>query len=181
MGGAGAVAYYSVAKRLANAILLITDPVSQSVYPQFTGLIAENKLTEMKTMLLRVSRFILPSAIAFLIVNFFINEWLITSLFGNEYLEAANPYLVLICNSFLMVVFFWRRALIQSLGLVKIRFFVKLVALVCGASIAYVLIPSMGATGLAIGLLASTGIIVLCFSLASYRELERLRNTHINP
>ena len=50
-GTHAAVGFYTVSKKLAYAILTITDPLVTSIYPQLAHLVAQNKWKELKTMM----------------------------------------------------------------------------------------------------------------------------------
>ena len=97
---------------------------------------------------------------------------IIDFLFGKEFIAGAEPFIILLICALQGSIFFWALPLIQSMGLIKKRFLVYLSAIILGGTIGILLIPSMQATGAAIGLLAANVFITLRFIQASYVEMK---------
>ena len=174
LAGASEVAFYTVARRLADVLLRVVDPIATSIYPQLSTLVSEKKYSEVKTMLLKISSIITIPAFIFLVVMYFSNQWLIVTFFGADYSKASMPFLVLSINTVLNAVFFWNRSLIQSLGMVKYRFFIYLFgAVICGP-LAYLLIPSLGSFGLAIAMLSCTSIIICAIVYLTNKRINKM-------
>jgi|CXWJ01.1.fsa_nt_gi O-antigen/teichoic acid export membrane protein len=168
------IGFYSIAKKLAFSILAVTDPLMNAIYPQLSKLVAEKKYAETKLMLRKISGlFLIPGTIAITII-FFLRKWIIVTVFGNEYLKAAEPFFFLMLTALLLAIFFWSLSMIQSLGLIKLRFVVYLLAIIFGGGASWLLIPYWGATGSAIGLLTSHSIITACFVGKSWQKLNQL-------
>lgn len=168
------IGFYSIAKKLAFSILAVTDPLMNAIYPQLSKLVAEKKYAETKLMLRKISGlFLIPGTIAITII-FFLRKWIIVTVFGNEYLKAAEPFFFLMLTALLLAIFFWSLSMIQSLGLIKLRFVVYLLAIIFGGGVSWLLIPYWGATGSAIGLLTSHSIITACFVGKSWQKLNQL-------
>lgn len=171
------IGFYSIAKKLAFSILAVTDPLMNAIYPQLSKLVAEKKYTETKLMLRKISGlFLIPGTVAITFI-FFLRKWIIVTVFGNEYLKAAEPFFFLMLTALLLAIFFWSLSMIQSLGLIKLRFIVYLLAIVFGGGASYFLIPYWGATGAAIGLLTSHSIITASFVGKSWQKLNQLEST----
>lgn len=168
------IGFYSIAKKLAFSILAVTDPLMNAIYPQLSKLVAEKKYAETKLMLRKISGlFLIPGTIAITII-FFLRNWIIVTVFGTEYLKAAEPFFFLMLTALLLAIFFWSLSMIQSLGLIKLRFVVYLLAIIFGGGASWLLIPYWGATGSAIGLLTSHSIITACFVGKSWQKLNQL-------
>jgi O-antigen/teichoic acid export membrane protein len=168
------IGFYSIAKKLAFSILAVTDPLMNAIYPQLSKLVAEKKYAETKLMLRKISGlFLIPGTIAITII-FFLRKWIIVTVFGNEYLKAAEPFFFLMLTALLLAIFFWSLSMIQSLGLIKLRFVVYLLAIIFGGGASWLLIPYWGAIGSAIGLLTSHSIITACFVGKSWQKLNQL-------
>ena len=155
MAGPIAVGYYSVAKKLAFSILTLTDPLATSIYPQLAKLVSEERNAEIKTMLSRITKTTLVPGIAFLACVYLMQDWIITFLYGDQYIQAAAPFFYLSIHAVLGAVVFWLVYLLLSLNLVVVRFWITFTSGVIIFATGYLLIPQYGATGLAISLLIS--------------------------
>ena len=172
ISGTAQVGFYSVAKKLAYSLLTITDPLVTSIFPQLSVLIAKKQYAETKKMLFKITRItLIPSAI-FLLLSFFLKDWIIIKLYGKEFIYAAKPFFYLLMGAIQGSVFFWVLPLMQSLGLTTLRFKVYLGAITIGAIISYFLIPSYNATGVAIGLLAANVYITSQFIYAGNKKIR---------
>jgi O-antigen/teichoic acid export membrane protein len=101
------------------------------------------------------------ATIFFLVLG--MNEWIMTSIYGEEFLPASTALVILVAASGVSAVFFWSTSLIFSLGRVDVRLKAYLLALVLGGSVAWFLIPAYGATGLAIAMLLAVTIMQSIF------------------
>jgi O-antigen/teichoic acid export membrane protein len=169
------IAYYSIAKKLAFSILIVTDPMMSVIYPQLSKLIAEKKYNETIVMLKRITKLIFYPALILLGIIYLLREKIIVVVFGAEYAPAALPFLYLIVVVMLIAVFFWNLSLMQSLGVARHQLAVYVGAFITGAVALYLLIPLYGATGAAMGLLAAYIVITLGFISVSFTELKRLK------
>jgi O-antigen/teichoic acid export membrane protein len=151
--------YYAIAKKLAFAVLRLTDPMTHSIYPQLATLVAERSYASIKTMLKKISSMLaLVTAVIFFLV-LVMNEWIMTFIYGEEFLPASTALVILVAASGVSAALFWSTSLIFSLGRVDVRLKAYLLALVVGGSVAWLLIPLYGATGLAIAMLLAVIIM----------------------
>lgn len=164
------VGYYSIAKKLAFAILRLTDPMATSSFPQLATLVAQRNLAGIKLMLTRMSTIIACMAAGMLAVALVAGGRLTTLVYGEEYRPASTAFSILVAAAGVGAVLFWSTSLIMSLGRVDARLKAYLAALVVGASTAWFLIPQYGATGLAIAMLAA--IVVMQGILVFVCRLE---------
>ena len=118
--------------------------------------------------------FLIPSLIG-LAVIFVLKKWIIQLLFGAEYLPAASPFFYLMMVALMSSVFFWGLSMIQSLGMIKLRFVAYIIAILTGGTAAYFLIPVYGATGAALGALIANIVINGSFVFMSYKKLAHLK------
>jgi O-antigen/teichoic acid export membrane protein len=163
LAGPAEAGYYAIAKKLAFAVLRLTDPMTHSIYPQLATLVAQHSYANIKIMLKKVSTIFLLviATIFFLVLG--MNEWIMTSIYGEEFLPASTALVILVAASGVSAVFFWSTSLIFSLGRVDVRLKAYLLALVLGGSVAWFLIPAYGATGLAIAMLLAVTIMQSIF------------------
>jgi PST family polysaccharide transporter len=165
------VAFYSVAKKVSYSILLLTDPITNSIYPQLSLLVSAKKYNDIKTMLKKITKVILYPSVGFLILMYFFNEELIQLIYGSEYYGAGLAFFILLVSSVLSAVFFWALSLVLSLGLFRFRLFSSILSLVAGFTLAYYLTPKYGAVGVAAGLLLAKLITLLLSIIVTTREL----------
>ena len=172
LAGPVQVAFYSIAKKISYSILTVTDPFMQSIFPQFSKLLAGKKFMETKRMLGKITMVAALPSVVFIFVTFFLKEWLFTTIFGKEFLESVYPFIYLLLSAVFSSVTFWALPLIVSLGLVRLRIQVYMLAIVVGAVIAYISIPQMKASGMALALLGMNVIINTLFIYFGYRKMK---------
>ncbi len=166
-------AFYAVGKKLAWTILTITDPFSNSVYPQFCKLYAENQSKDIMKMVIKLTSLAAIPAVVFLLVSVFLNEWIITLFFGDQYLGAATTFSLLTGASLLYAMFFWIQPLLQALDLVSSRLYVSLMGLAIGIVSAYLLIPRYGSDGMAITMVLINVIMPGFFITFAFKKLRK--------
>lgn len=176
MLGPAPVAFYNIAKKLAYMILIFIDPLTNTIFPQLSMLISDKKFNEVKKMIVRITKILLVPSIVFVIVVYLFREYIILLTYGKEYLEAGKPFLFLTINAVIGAVLFWNLPLLLSLGMAKFRFYINVVSLVLGGVVAYLLIPSYGTSGAAIGLLVANTFVVSVFS---YVSISKINNPNI--
>jgi len=177
LAGSAQVAFYAVAKKLGYAVLVLTDPLMNSVFPQFSKLLAARKFTEIKTMLRKITTAAVVPALAFLVFAYFLNEWVVTLIFGKEYTAAGPPFFWHLVGAVFSTLVFWTLPLVQSLGLIGLRLKIYTLAIVLGTAVALWLIPQMEAAGMAIALLTATLTIGSSFAFFSLKEIGKREAT----
>lgn len=173
LAGSAQVAFYAVAKKLGYAMLVLTDPLMNSVFPQFSKLLAAGKFREIKTMLRKITTVALVPAIAFLLLAYFISEQVVTLVFGKQYAAAGPPFFWHLAGAVFSTLVFWTLPLVQSLGLIGLRLKIYTLAIVLGTAVAWVLIPDMQAAGMAIALFTATLTIGTSFAFFSLKEIGK--------
>lgn len=171
--GPAPVGFYNIAKKLAQSILIIIDPLTQTLFPQLSRLIGEKKYSEIGVMIKKVTRITLIPSLLVVCSLIFFREQIILFTYGQEYIEAAKPFIYLSINAVLGAILFWNLPLILSMGLVKFRLQVNGIVLIIGAIVAYLLTPTLGAVGISIGLLLANGLAILVFSGVTYSKLQK--------
>jgi len=169
--------YYAVGKKLAWAILTLFDPLTNSIYPQLCKLIAEKQIGGISKMLIKMTGIAAIPTFLFIIVAYFFSELIITTVFGKDYLEAANTFALLTVASMLYSVFFWMQPLLQALNMTGIRLRVSLVGMAAGIISAYLLIPVYGSEGMAMTMIIMNVIMPAIFL---YFVIQKLKLEMIN-
>ncbi|MBK9637302.1 MAG: oligosaccharide flippase family protein [Bacteroidetes bacterium] len=172
MGSTTAVGIYATAKKLAYSVLTLTDPLASSIFPQLSHLIASKDHHKIKVMVKKITGIMLLPSLVVFITCFFLKATIIDFLFGKAFIEAAEPFMILLICALQGSIFFWALPLIQSMGLIKKRFLVYLSAIIIGGITSILLIPSLNESGAAIGLLAANLFITFRFLQAGYYELN---------
>lgn len=170
------VAYYAVAKKLAYAVLTLTDPLTSSIYPQLSKLIAERKFPEVKLMLRKISTFAAAPALLLLAVMFFVNSFLVTTFYGQEFRPASDSFMYFFTAALLGAVTFWTLPLVQSLGLVRMRVYAYLVTIVVGVLVSLTLIPRFQAEGMAIALMFTNILNATIFIYFTFRTIRKMES-----
>lgn len=163
---------YSTAKKLAYAVLTLTDPLASSIFPQFSHLIAGKDTAKINVMIKKITLWMLLPCLLIFFVCLLFDEEIITLLFGATYTEARTAFIILLVCSLQGVLSFWALPLIQSLGLIRKRFLVYITAIVIGGITAWLCIPLWGAAGAAIGLLSANLYISVKFVSAGVTRLH---------
>ncbi len=169
------VAFYNIAKKLAYMILIFIDPITSTIFPQLSILIADKKFDEILKMVIKITKLLLIPSIAFVAIVYFLRDYIIQLTYGEEYLEAGKPFLFLTINAVVGAILFWNLPLLLSLGMAKFRFFINVGSLVIGGLVAYLLIPTYNTNGAAIGLLVANGFVVGIFSYVSIMKIKNFK------
>lgn len=157
------VALYAVARKLTYYILILTDPLVTSVYPQFCKLREENKNTEVLQMIKRLTLMTLFPGVIFVMVVMITGPWLVTQLFGEEFTDAGNSFQILAIPALLQAMFFWMQPIFQAFDMMNQRLIVFSVGIFTGLASAWLLVPSMGSEGMAYAVLISQIVMYTLF------------------
>jgi O-antigen/teichoic acid export membrane protein len=174
------VAFYNIAKKLAYMILIFIDPLTNTIFPQLSLLIADQKYDEVKKMIYRITKLLVIPSIVFVAIVYFFRDYIIILTYGKEYLEAAKPFLFLTINAVVGAILFWNLPLLLSLGMAKFRFYVNVVSLVLGGLVAYLLIPTYSTNGAAIGLLVANSFVIGVFCYVSITKINSATHKKVN-
>ena len=173
LSGPAQVGFYSVAKKLAYSILTLSDPLVQSIYPQLSKLLAEKKFVEMKQMLIKVTTLALIPGLVFIGFSYFLSDWIITTVYGIEYLPATKAFFFFVIGAVLGGATFWTLPLVQSLGIVKVRIIIYIATIFIGSALAYLLIPSMQNAGMSLALLITNIFNMVIFIAITAKRVNR--------
>lgn len=159
------VALYAVARKLAYYILILTDPLVTSVYPQFCKLREENKTGEVLHMIKRLTLMALVPGVLFVFAVMIAGPWLVTQLFGDEFTDAGSSFQILAIPALLQALFFWMQPIFQAFDMMNQRLIVFTAGILTGLPAAWLMVPSMGSEGMAYAVLGSQIIMYSIFLL----------------
>jgi len=171
-GSASAVGIYAIAKKLANSIALVADPLLVSVYPQVAGLVTDGSWNELKTMLRRTTNGLLLLAVPLWIGVALTGRRLISALYGVEYVEAFGPLLILSASLFLAYCVFWAVPLLLSLGQPTARLRIDILGALLWLAVLVALVPGLEAVGSAIAYGCSVLLIHILYVWKGSRILK---------
>ena len=152
--------------------MIVVDPLTSSIFSQLSILISKKKFAEVIQMIKKVTKLLVIPATLFVSLSILLREKVIIFAYGIEYIEASDPFVVLVINAIVSAVLFWNRPLLESINLVKFRFYLNAISLVIGAVVAYITIPIVGSIGVAFGLLIANGLASIVSSLVAYNKTK---------
>jgi O-antigen/teichoic acid export membrane protein len=171
--GPTTVSIYRVAVQLGSAPLNVSDPLLVAYYPSFVRLHTVGRFREVLSLGRRTTVILATVAVPVGALLAYKSELVIDLTVGAKYHKAALPFVVLLLSVIPVVVFFWTRAAILTLGRADIV--LRIVAIAAGVQLAllFVLVPLLGATGGALSL-ATMNVMVVALQLAYlYRGRSR--------
>ncbi|MFN8165972.1 MAG: oligosaccharide flippase family protein [Bacteroidia bacterium] len=172
LSNASQVGFYSVAKKLAYSILTLTDPLVQSIYPQLSRLVAERKYGEVRQMLVKITTLAMIPGLVFLLITFFLNHWIIVTVYGPEYEPASAAFYYFLIGAVLSSATFWTLPLVQSLGIVRVRIKVYVLTILLGSLLAWWLVPTMQNAGMSLALLITNILNMVIFIYVADNRLR---------
>lgn len=179
LSNAAEVGFYLVSKKLAYSIFTLTDPLVQSIYPQLSKLLAEKKFIEVRKMLYKITAIGFIPGLLFFIGAYFLDEWIIGTLYGKAYLASASSFLFFVISAVFGAAMFWALPLVQSLGMVKIRLQAYVVTIVLGTVLAFWLVPLYQSAGMALALFVTKMLNLFIFLLAAHRRLREIEKNAV--
>ncbi|MCC6383562.1 MAG: oligosaccharide flippase family protein [Bacteroidia bacterium] len=168
-----AVAYYNLAKRMANMFMVIADPFAQGIYPQISMLLAQKRFRELKVMLVKVSRSAAIPLVILLPVLTLSYKSIILIFYGQQYVTESLTFLIFYIASTMATVFFWNHSFMLGIGYIRFRLLTYIIAIIIGVGIAVPLIPYLGEKGMALGSATLRIIVFASFSIVSFKYLNR--------
>jgi lipopolysaccharide exporter len=171
--GPTTVSIYRVAVQLGSAPLNVSDPLLVAYYPAFVRLHTVGRFREVLSLGRRTTVILAALAVPVGSLLAYKSELVIDLTVGAKYHEAALPFVVLLLSVIPVVVFFWTRAGILTLGRADIVLRIVAIAAAVQLALLFVLVPLLGATGGALSL-ATMNVLVVALQLAYlYRGRSR--------
>lgn len=170
------VGLYNVAKKLAYAVLTLTDPLVQSIFPQFSRLLAEKKFLETRKMVIRISTLAIIPAAIFMILAISLSQTIIGLVYGAEYLNASASFSFFIVGATTASVSFWMLPLVLSLGLIKERLVIYFLTILSGIGLSLIFVPLFQAAGMSMVLLIINMLNLILFGILVNNKMKRASN-----
>ncbi|OGO69053.1 MAG: hypothetical protein A2Z37_09760 [Chloroflexi bacterium RBG_19FT_COMBO_62_14] len=166
------VGYYKVARAIINMLLIPVQPLISTTYREVAREIAARQWLNVRYLLRSGSLISGVYSVATALILAFFGRYIV-GLYGQEFLPAAYYSLAILLLGVTVVnTLYWNRIILLPLGLPEYPTKVTLVAALVKIALVLVLVPSLGAQGMAISLSAfflGTG------SVLAWKTLQRLR------
>lgn len=166
----GAVATYEIAWRFSGIALILTNAVSSVLYPRLSEMVEKGDYEGVRTFGTRAYFYTVVPILALIAGGFLLGEQLLGILYGEAYLNAYVPLIVLLAARLFYTI--RRVAVITLYGLLLDRQVarISLVAVLMNVLLNIYLIPLIGIVGAAIGSLSSFVILALATAYLVDRE-----------
>ncbi|MCD6100326.1 MAG: flippase [Candidatus Marinimicrobia bacterium] len=140
------VGWYKVAKNFVTIFLRITDPVCYALYPQLSGLWVANKKTEIRNLVLKVSKTMAVLVGLIILFTLLFAPSAIKMAVGQDYLNSATALRVLVCMM-AWAVLIWAGSLLLAAGRPELAFRAMCISILVTVAAQLILIPRWGYIG----------------------------------
>jgi len=151
--GSELVGIYKITKETSKSVIKLSSPVYQSIYPEFSKLIAEEEFMSAKKMAIQISKYAGLMGLVFYGLFYIFGKQLIILIFGFEMVEAYSVSLVYICVVLLSLISLPMPSLMHAMGLAKHAFYNQLIASTLYCGILYVLVIKYSIYGAAVSMI----------------------------
>ena len=151
--GAELVSVYKITKESSKIILKVSSPVYQSVYPEFTKLIAENKFKLAKSMALKISIFAGMIGLFFYVLFYLFGEMFISITFGDEMIQAYSVSMIYLFVVVFILVSTPLPSLMHAMNLAKQAFYNQFISSIIYILTLYYLVSEFSIYGAAYSML----------------------------
>lgn len=166
------VGIFGVGKRLGSAILSITDPLMNAVFPQVARMISDKQYTKLFAMLKQITTTVIILVGIVLVPLYFFRFDTVVLAYGKEFREAGDIFFIVSLSAVTGGVFFWYTSLLLNLELVVYRFRMYIGLLLAGLILGFLLVPAFGAMGAAFMIL---GLRILEVGAGAGKALQTLK------
>lgn len=151
--GSELVGVYKITKETSKIVMKISSPVYQSIYPEFSKLIATKEFGLAKKMAFQVSKYAGLMGLLFYGSFYIVGKQLIGLVFGIELIEAYYVSLIYIVAVIINLISLPFPPLMHAMGLANKSFFNQLISSILYSSILYFLIIHNSIYGAAVSMI----------------------------
>jgi len=151
----GVVGVYKIAARFAGLLLLVSDPISTAILPNFARRYAASGSGGLVQLAVHVARVVGPLAALGGVVYAVVAPLLLSLTMGDSFRAAVEPLRIMLAGITIVVAFFWVRPFLLSVGKARVLTGIGVVAATLQLVLMLLLVPKLGPTGGATAL--STG------------------------
>ena len=164
--------YYKLALALSNLLQLPVSPLPKATYPELAREIARRNWENVRYVLRQGSRLSAAYSIATTLALGLFGRWLISRVYGAEYLPSYPALIILLVGFTFVNIFYWNRVALLSLSRPVFPTIVNFVGMVIKVAAILLLVPDYGYLAFAILL---TGYYIFTVGIAAARVLLDLR------
>jgi O-antigen/teichoic acid export membrane protein len=129
---------------LSNLLQLPVSPLPKATFPELSREIARNSWDNVRYILRQGSRLAATYSVPMTIGLFFFGPWLISTLYGSNYLPAYPALVVLLIGYTFVNIFYWNRVALLSLGRPIFPTIVNFVGMIFKITGIFLLVPQFG-------------------------------------
>lgn len=166
------VAMYNPALRISNIVEVPTMAIANIVFPQVGNKMRESGVEGVQSIYYKSVSLILAVMLPIVLPIYFMADFIIMVIFGNEYIEAAPILKVTIFYTILMPFSRQFGTIMDALQMPKLNFYLSLLMAILNVVLNYFLLQSFGAIGAAYGTVISFGVIFVVNQFILYSKFK---------
>lgn len=166
------VAMYNPALRITNIVEVPTMAIANVVFPQVGSKMRESGVEGVQSIYYKSVSLILAAVIPVVLPVYFMADFIILVIFGNEYSEAVPILQVTVFYTILMPFSRQFGTIMDALQMPKLNFYLSLLMALLNIVLNYFLLQSFGVIGAAYGTVISFGIIFIVNQLILYSKFK---------
>lgn len=170
--GPAPAGYYKLALALSNLLQLPVSPLPKATYPELAREIARRNWENVKYVLRQGSRLSAAYSISTTAALFLFGRWIISLVYGPEYLPAYPALIILLVGFTFVNIFYWNRVALLSLSRPVFPTIVNFIGMVLKVSGILLLVPPFGYIAFAALL---SGYYIFTVGIAALRVFQDLR------
>jgi len=161
---------YRVASRMAGFVLFVFFAVNNTISPRISGLYADNKKSELQSLITKMSRICLGLTVPIAAILFLFAAPILSLSFGEVYVTAALCLMILVCSNLFNVAMGQVGQVLSLTGHEIYMVISVIIALAVNVSLNYILVPIYGIEGAAI---ATASSIIIWNGLMAYFSVKK--------
>lgn len=174
--GSGAVGIYSVVKKIALSPSVFVDPLSNTLYPRFVELFAQENFSELKRLIRRTHLALVGILTIGFIAFLLFGREVVAFVFGSTFSSAYSGSVVGLGSSVIAYSFFWLSPLLLAIGDSRARLRFDSITLLIWFSLTFPLTSMFGIEGCACAGLIATAFSVTVQARYIRRFLDNLQS-----
>ena len=152
--------YYKLALSIIGFMMMPVDPLIKTSFPEISKGIAERAWERVSQLLRRLTAISAGITLGFGLVLLTAGNWIISLVYGANFVPALEPALILLIGYGSANIFFWNRPLILALGKPTFPLLVMIIAGLSKIALSLWLVPLYGMSAQA-GLMSAYFIITI--------------------
>lgn len=163
--------YYKLAVAIIGFMMMPVDPFIKTSFPEISRGIAEQAWSRVLKLLRRLTVISASITLSFGLILYLAGNWIIATVYGQAFIPALTPALILLIGYGTANIFFWNRPLILAVGKPTFPLIVMILAGLCKIVFSFYFVPRYGITAQA-GLMSA--YFVLSIGLILWQGLREV-------